>query len=303
MDEIKTTVDRVIRQIGVVSPRTKAQIRQELLTHFEDALESSRSLPESHGRRQKILLERFGDPERIAGYFRDIYSHERIFLCALRVVLTVVLLTMVSAGLILLLNKLVALFSASVTLSSTEAVRIQWASFFTFFLGLFYALSYELAKAFKSHSKLKSHLVVGLIFLLLGSALDLLVRQTKLPAIFGTSTDLYRLQVFLENAVNALVYFKIYFFVVASTAATMDLVFKRELQFSKQTLLFLALGLPAGLVLNLLNRVSTGDGLYLVGMQDLVLWIAIITAICVFGSFTRFFVPFFERKYLRLLGA
>lgn len=300
MDEIKSTVDTVIRRIGVISPRTKAQIREELLTHFEDALESTRSLPESRKKRQRLLLERFGDPQRIADYFRDIYSHERIFLSALRIVLTVSLLALTSVGVIFLLKELVQLLSAHVILSSTEAVRIQWASFFTFFLGLFYAFSYELAKVFKSHSKLKSHLLVGLMFLLLGSALDLLVRQSHLPVV---SSDFRNLRHFLENASATLVYFKIYFFVVASTAATMDLVFRRELEFSKQTLLFLICGLPAGFLLNLLNRISIGDNLHLASVEDLFLWVAIIAAICVFGSFTRFFVPFFERKYLRLLGA
>lgn len=303
MEEIDRTVEWVVRQIGVVSPKTKAEIRRELQSHFEDALESTRSWPQSRRRRQRLLIERFGDPQRIAEYFRDTYSHERKLLSALRFVLTVTLLSLTSLALILLFNRLLGYVSGELTLSSTEVVRIQWASFFTFFLGLFYAVSYEFAKAFKSHSKLKGHLIVGFIFLLLGTALDVAVRHSQPAAAGAVPIGLRNLQLFLENAADTLVYFKIYFLVVATTVVAMDLFFRRELDFSKQTLLYLLCGLPAGLVLNLLNRLSTGDGLQLVGLDDLFLWVTMIAAICVFGSFTRFFVPFFERKYTHLLSA
>jgi hypothetical protein len=93
---IAELVERIVRESQIASAAAREELRRELTAHFEDAVETGRSLD--------AALERFGDATQIAAGFRRAYGRARLVGYVAKVLASVVVSAALALGIQALVN-------------------------------------------------------------------------------------------------------------------------------------------------------------------------------------------------------
>lgn len=99
MDErqaVAALIDQIVRDAHIRSHAAREDLRRELATHFEDAIESTERVEDA--------LRRFGNPEIVTNHFREIYQGEYIALYFAKLAASVVASVAVALVVQLLVN-------------------------------------------------------------------------------------------------------------------------------------------------------------------------------------------------------